>query len=95
MTQTPLERAARALTAQYVRDCANPELDGVLRGYKWDSRLFTKTERKSALRSAGLMLMALREPSERMVGEGRVVLLEGERKTTEAWQAMIDAALGE
>lgn len=38
------------------------------------------------------VLDSLMEPSGKMVAEGRVVLLEGERKTTEAFRAMLRAA---
>ena len=92
MTQTLLERAARAL---YERDT-----DGRYQifpngaAFSWDE--LTHESRLPYIADARAVLIAIREPSEDWVEkamESEYVVSWGDYK--EFWQAMIDAALGE
>ncbi|WP_293921147.1 hypothetical protein [Sphingobium sp. UBA5915] len=85
---TPLERAARAIArmdAEFTYGTACTDADRAACELEW----------REYLANVCAVLTAIREPNNRMIGAGRVVLQEGERKTVEAYQAMIDAMLEE
>jgi len=92
---TTIERAARALVS-WELGLSDHAINQNRYGANLDDR-YAEVERRwpEKVDQVRAILQAIREPGVRMIGEGRVVLLEGERKTVEAYQAMIDAALVE
>lgn len=86
MAETMIERIARVLCEKDGGDPDEVRLgEGHAAGKTW---LGWQAHASDARDILGVM----RDPSEAMIGAGRIVLLEGERVTVEAYQAMIDAA---
>ena len=85
-----VEQVARAIALENAK---RNERDGTLQrdGFEW----FVNKTWSRHIDDARAAIEAMRVPTEAMIGAGRVVLLEGERKTIETVTAMIDAALEE
>lgn len=87
---TPLERAARALTARYRRDAEFPDAEPTLAGYAWDQ--MSDRERVPYLRQARAVITAIREPSE---AQDRAAAECDSSYVGDVYTAMIDQLLAE